>query len=204
MLSNRPMLDTSCFPAVGLKPTCVSTSTTPGLACRRMSFRESSKHSSGSIQTGPTAWASACSSSDGPSNCSVIASRSALRSAAARDFQYWRRRSYDKRAAEEHERALRVQKVRPFPIGDRHDKIPDDPNPSQYISCQRQAGCCCNGNAPAHSRRLGVGGGRSSSRRGIPKRQWLLSLQDRRLPCHCDLGWPWATSDQADPRYERL
>ena len=34
------MLATSCFPAVGLKPTCVSTSTTPGLACRRMSFRE--------------------------------------------------------------------------------------------------------------------------------------------------------------------
>ena len=31
------------------------------------------------------------SSSDGPSNCSVIASRSALRSAAARDFQCWRK-----------------------------------------------------------------------------------------------------------------
>src|ERR1700730_15221490 len=203
MRSNIPMLDTSCCPAVGLKPTCVSTSTTPGLACRRMSFRESSKHSSGSIQTGPTAWALAYSSSDGPSNYSVIASRSALRSAAARDFQCWRKRSYDKRAAEEHERALRVQKVRPFPIGDRHDKITDDPNPPQCISCRCGAGCCCNGDAVVHPR-LGVGGGRSSGRRGTPKRRWLLSLQDRRLPGHCDFGWLRAASDQADLRYERL
>ena len=29
-------------------------------------------------------------------------------------------------------------------------------------------------------------------------------LQDRRLPGHRDLGWPWAASDQADLRHERL
>ena len=46
--------------------------------------------------------------------------------------------------------------------------------------------------------------GATSSRRGSPKRQWLLSLQDRRLPGDRDLGWLWADSDQADPRYERL
>src|SRR6476620_6886708 len=114
-----------------------------------------------------------------------------------------RRRSYGRRAAEAHECALRVQKVRPFPIGDRHDEIPDDPNPSQYVSCRCRAGCCCNGNAVAHHC-LGPGGGVPSSWGGTPQRRWLLSLQDRRLPGNRGLGWLWADTDQADPRYERL
>ena len=36
------------------------------------------------------------------------------------------------------------------------------------------------------------------------KRQWLLSLQDRRLPGDRGLGWLWTDTDPADPRYERL
>src|SRR4051794_25926068 len=77
------------------------------------------------------------------------------------------------------------------------------PDASQCISCRRRAGYCCNGKAVAHPR-LGPGGGRPSSRRGTPKRQWLLSLQDRRLPGNRDLGWLWADSDLADLRHERL
>src|SRR5260370_25757887 len=106
------------------------------------------------------------------------------------------RRSYGKRAAEEHEELYASK----FTIGDRHDEIPDDPDPSQFISCRRRSGCCCNGNVIAYPR-VGPGGGRPSSRRGIPKRQWLLSLQDRRLPGNRDLGWLWADSDLADLRY---
>jgi two-component system, OmpR family, phosphate regulon sensor histidine kinase PhoR len=39
--------DGSCCPAAGVKPTCVSTSTTLGLACQLINFREPSKHSGG-------------------------------------------------------------------------------------------------------------------------------------------------------------
>src|SRR6266404_1859729 len=73
----------------------------------------------------------------------------------------------------------------------------------QCISCRHRAGCCCNGNAVAHPR-LGAGGRRPSSRRRAYKRRWLLSLQDRGLPSDRDLGWLWADTDPADPRYERL
>src|SRR6476620_4381733 len=89
----------------------------------------------------------------------------------------------------------------PISIGDRHDEIRDDPNPSQFISCRRRASCCYDGNAVA-SPRFGPVGGRPSSWGGTPQRQWLLSLQDRRLPGDRDLGWLWAASDLANLRYE--
>ena len=47
---------------------------------------------------------------------------------------------------------------------------------------------------PLLTSRLGPGGGCPSSRHGTPKRQWLLSLQDRRLPGDRDLRWLWAHS----------
>ena len=54
---------------------------------------------------------------------------------------------------------------------------------------------------PLFTPRFGLGGGRPSSRRGTPKRQWLLSLQDRRLPGDSDLGWLWADSGgRSSPR----
>jgi len=64
------------------------------------------------------------------------------------------------------------------PAADEFPPAPQPQKPSQDISCWRRAGCRCGGNAVAHPR-LGVGRGRSSSRRGTPKRRWLLSLQDR-------------------------
>jgi hypothetical protein len=51
---------------------------------------------------------------------------------------------------------------------------------------------------------LSQGRGRPASRRGILKRERLLSLQDRRLPGDRDLGWLWADSGRADLRHERL
>jgi hypothetical protein len=35
-------------------------------------------------------------------------------------------------------------------------------------------------------------------------KDFVLSLQDRGLPSNRDLGWLWADTDPADPRYERL
>ena len=49
---------------------------------------------------------------------------------------------------------------------------------------------------------LRPGRGRPPSRRGTPKRRWLLSFQDRRLPGDRDLGWLRANSG-VDPRRER-
>ena len=56
---------------------------------------------------------------------------------------------------------------------------------------------------PLFTPAVGPGRGRPPSRRRTPKRQRLLSLQDRRLPGDSDLGWLWAYSG-VDPRRERL